>query len=518
MNLMNKNVDKFFNKNNIVKYFLSLILIITPLASVVIYIIITGQGLHLKSFIPQNINDEFGWWIQINAVVKKGMPLGYMGYNESRAMIGSLGPWSILTYYIYGIIGKIIGWNYYSMVWANWILLSFSLFIFVILVKPSNKQKIVAMITYLLCGAVTTYYSILSMSDSCRCSIGIIMISLIIYLIRKEKVGIVCKIIIFFVCFIGVSVYYPLIIFCYFLFYYLFKTKDKRLRFIISFVISLLILVLSFKFNNLFRAPYFDVSNLDIFIETFSNTKGIVNKLTYVFIFIGKGCSEFWINLSNMESYQVFYIFPFIVLCISIVEFIFNKTNRKYMLIAILSLIGFLLGNVILYEPSAIAKLVRILSSLYLPIYLMLSQTISHKVNKIIILVSTLLIIPRTINMIDSAIESQYIASKETTKINELKDYLSKYVFEIDETKSEWENTIDIYGYCNHARIYMLALPDGCGMSTMYEDVNPYLAKYALIEKGFAAEKQLLDQIPEAGFYKIFENDKYYIYRSMKYD
>ena len=117
-----------------------------------------------------------------------------------------------------------------------------------------------------------------------------------------------------------------------------------------------------------------------------------------------------------------------------------------------------------------------------------------------------------------SDIQSQYTAAKETEEINNLKDYLSKYVFEINETKSEWENTIDIYGYCNYARIYMLALPDGCGMSTMYEDVNPYLAKYALVEKGFMAEKQLLDQIPNAGFYQIFENDKYYIFRSMKYD
>lgn len=170
------------------KKILLILFILIPVLLLIINLLIFTKGVHIRQFIPSTDNDEYGWWLQIQSLVKYNKPLGYFGYNEYHSPVGRMSSWPIFVHIPYVIIGKIIGWENYTMVWANVLLLTISLLIFVLLVKPSKIQTIFAIIIYVLGCQTTSYYSLLSMSECCRCSFGIMLVSFIIYLIRKRNV------------------------------------------------------------------------------------------------------------------------------------------------------------------------------------------------------------------------------------------------------------------------------------------------------------------------------------------
>lgn len=507
--------------NNINKkeLLLSFILVFTPLITVFLYILLTGQGIHLKSFIPVNVSDEFYWWIQIDSVVKYGKPLGYFGYNESKALIGNLGAWSYITYYFYAFIGKIIGWNYYSMVWVNWIMLCFAMFIFLILVKPNNKQKIYASLVYLLCGIVTTYYSVLSMSDSCRCAFGIIMISFIIYLIKnrnyKKWVIIPCGL----VSFIGPMLFYPFIIFSFFIVLLLLKNMNDGLKCLLSGIASLVLLILSFKINRVFQAKYFIPNNIDHLLESIKSTDGILNIIILIVNYLFNSIFSFFAAFKDGGQYNLFYVFYLVILIVVIIEiFIGQKDNRKVFVIVLISMIGYWLGNILLYTSSFLPKLMRILGDSLLPILLMISQFISKKYNRLAIILSSFLIVPFISITMKDAIISQYNTSLMTDQINALKDTFTLDVFEIKKENSEWENTIVEYGLFEKQRSFLLAVPSGCGLNLMNDWMDPHKSRYALIEKGAESENYLVETLPTLGYYLIYEDSRFYVYRNVKFD
>ena len=85
-------------------------------------------------------NDEVSYFKQIEGAVRYGLPQGYFGYNESRALSLSFGPWSPVLMIFYYVWGKIFGWTVMSPVLCNLCLMSVAMFLFAVLVKPKKMQ------------------------------------------------------------------------------------------------------------------------------------------------------------------------------------------------------------------------------------------------------------------------------------------------------------------------------------------------------------------------------------------
>ena len=68
------------------------------------------------------------------------MPRGFFGYNESRALVGSLPAWSPVVYLPWVLWGKIFGWNSISAVICNIFYFSAAVSSFVYLTRPSWKN------------------------------------------------------------------------------------------------------------------------------------------------------------------------------------------------------------------------------------------------------------------------------------------------------------------------------------------------------------------------------------------
>lgn len=116
---MNINVRKYFAKEKILQYILVLLFVLTPLISAILFCLIDGKMI-TDIYIPLGgWSDEITYYKQIEGILSHGMPRGYFGYNQSRALYGSLGVWGLIPLIPYVIWGWLFGWDYCSPIFAN---------------------------------------------------------------------------------------------------------------------------------------------------------------------------------------------------------------------------------------------------------------------------------------------------------------------------------------------------------------------------------------------------------------
>ncbi|SHJ14022.1 hypothetical protein [Pseudobutyrivibrio xylanivorans] len=126
-----------------------LIALLTPLVGLYIYMMVWGVGFNEISVPCTDWNDEFYYYKMIQGMVDYGIPQGYFGYNESHAIIGNLGGWSVAMLLPYAFIGRIFGWNYMTPIIINIVLWMFGLGLFAIGLKPTVKQMLIVSAVWL---------------------------------------------------------------------------------------------------------------------------------------------------------------------------------------------------------------------------------------------------------------------------------------------------------------------------------------------------------------------------------
>ena len=108
-------------------------------------------------------NDEVSYYKMVESVINYGFPKGYYGYNESHALIGNFSTWGPMPLLLWSLFGLFIGWNYFSPIIINILLLSIALLVFYLLLPkaatPPEKSAYLLYsklhsfrIIYLWCG------------------------------------------------------------------------------------------------------------------------------------------------------------------------------------------------------------------------------------------------------------------------------------------------------------------------------------------------------------------------------
>lgn len=102
-------------------------------------------------FLPKGwVSDEVSYYKQIEAMIEFGMPKGYWGYNESTALVGTYGAWSFFNFLPYAMLGKVIGWNYFSPIICNLLFIQLAFVVFAYLTRINNKSLITVSLFFLL--------------------------------------------------------------------------------------------------------------------------------------------------------------------------------------------------------------------------------------------------------------------------------------------------------------------------------------------------------------------------------
>lgn len=113
--------------------------LLTPLIAAALFCLRDGKTI-LDLYLPLGgWSDEITYYKQIEGILSHGMPKGYFGYNQSRAMIGPLGVWGIVPLIPYVIWGFFFGWNYLSPIYANLFWCTLSLLCVCLILRPRKR-------------------------------------------------------------------------------------------------------------------------------------------------------------------------------------------------------------------------------------------------------------------------------------------------------------------------------------------------------------------------------------------
>lgn len=117
-----------------------LLFFLTPLISAALFCLKDGRMIS-DIYIPLGgWSDEITYYKQIEGILSHGLPRGYFGYNQSRALYGSLAVWGMIPLIPYVVWGFFFGWSYCSPVYANIFFCTAALMAFYKLIHPKKSE------------------------------------------------------------------------------------------------------------------------------------------------------------------------------------------------------------------------------------------------------------------------------------------------------------------------------------------------------------------------------------------
>jgi hypothetical protein len=179
--------DIFADASKKIPYWI-LALVLALMPAVVIYFLIRFIiGLELQDFVPSVWVDQSNYWHEVATFIRAGFDGGFYGQNEMIARIqffhfGWHGPFYPV---LFGLIGRLFGWTYYSGILINMAFFAIGFVIFTIIVKPNMLQLCLAGLLCITFWPIPMFMQTISL-ESANQAIGLVMAG-IFYILFKQR-------------------------------------------------------------------------------------------------------------------------------------------------------------------------------------------------------------------------------------------------------------------------------------------------------------------------------------------
>lgn len=169
---------KKFSTQRLIQIISFLLFILTPLISAILFCLKDGKSIN-DIYIPLGgWSDEITYYKQIEGILSHGMPHGYFGYNQSRALYGPLAVWGLPPLIPYIIWGGFFGWNYCSPIYANIFFGTLALTGVYFILRPQKRTM----------GIISLFWLCNQFLNRYVCS-GVIEISVMMHLMLVMSLG-----------------------------------------------------------------------------------------------------------------------------------------------------------------------------------------------------------------------------------------------------------------------------------------------------------------------------------------
>lgn len=497
------------------KYLIGCIVILIPVISLYLLLILNGKGFNPQILIP-TYNDEVTWYSQVEAMIQYGHPLGYEGYNGTHAAVGTFGPWGIATLLPYAAIGKIIGWELHSMVFANVILLSAAIAVYIFLTKPSVRQIVLIGIGY-LCMTITIGYSVLSMAESLRYALAIIMTAMLIKLYRGEGGKIFRYVLLPVTIIYSIQVY---LIFCLVVPVYIWlilKEKKVFVKLVICVIITGIIALISNYTTALVTSPYVTSTRNSLMEGILNNPyQGIVEMIRLFFQNIETMNPVKLVDLASRSHgiYACFFAVYWIMLAVFLLKI--RKEGKKtsfYSVVGFYFLIGFLGGYCALYTGEAATLCRGLNTGIVFMLFFLLAEERQIGV-EIFVFLMLFCGISSWGYYMDRIEEKNLAYAQSADYILKERERISE-IMDISPDKSIWDNTVAHYGSVTN--VY-LEFPAGTGTNYMIDGEMNTLAGWAAVSKcdGEESYQNMVQKLSENNHKIVYENNDLVILKRIK--
>lgn len=462
----------------------------TPLLSCLLLCLRACHSLNLTSIYIANSdwNDEIFYYKMIEGMAKYNMPLGYFGYNGSTANIGTLGPWNPVIMLMHVVYAKIFGWSMLSPICCNILLMTISMVVFAILVRPSLRQTLFICLLY--CShTYMTRYVLSGMMETPIYALIIVFLGILIKVYRNPE-----KIKIHYVVIMNVVLFLLFQMRPYFLIlmvlpgYFLYKKTNRKSTVLIEFVWSFFSCITAVFISRNFCAAYTESMIKLSWLRTLFNSPihGIYNILK---MFVSS-MLQIWESFGTANIYGLpmggIYFIYFVAIAYFICKILLNTDNKKKeirlswwlfyfcaMFLAIIYLAN--IGNGVRYAVAFILIFIFIFS-------------LEEKSFMRYALLLAAFVWAFGIKEANSCIYSLPVYTYEKEAVLEKgRNDLIKTDFCDSDSDTPWDNTIIWPITVNHT--YLYALPEGVGIELYtkeigIEDFSELQSKYIITNIG----------------------------------
>lgn len=243
------------------KRILAIICVVTfPVLAIMLCKVVGTDVLNI--YLPAGwCSDEVSYYKQIEAMIEYGMPGGYWGYNESTARIGTFGHWTVLGFIPYYIIGKLLGWTFLTPIICNLFFMSMASLAWYALSRPTPEQ-VIGWIMLSASLPVLCRYSLAAMLEALIVAMGIVLVGLTVKAIYYST-NVECILGIIYLIVFLLTIPRPY--FIVFMFIPCLVLWGNKKYVLISAALSVLSAFFYFLSDYLWCAPYYSVSNHDLF-------------------------------------------------------------------------------------------------------------------------------------------------------------------------------------------------------------------------------------------------------------
>lgn len=482
-------INKIFKNRLIYQILFSFV----PVVIVSIVLFRSNLNIFNVHMVNQILNDEPFYAKQIENVLYHGRPVGYFGYNESRALIGGFGAWSPILIYVYSLFYKVINVGMDTLYFVNLIMVILALMFTYIYCDCSKKECLSYSIIFL--SPLIIRFSFSGMSEAFFYA-GIFLF----FAFYKKKNKYLGLITIFIYSLIRpyFIIFYPLFLF----------EKEKTIKSIINVIfISLINLILYFLITHYFTAPYlFPQLRVSDIVSLFSFN--LIETIKELIKYVSTNFNNFVLIIKNGFIYGDLSAAGFVQYLTIVLIFMLNLKNNLiakkidyiYMIII---LIVMLLATINIYHVGASVR--HLLVIMIFPVLYLLDVSIKTNSNKnvYILLFSTLLL-----NL------HFFKIHKNLWRTIDFSDYLiEEEIFDnFDSNKTGYSNTIS-FEYDTDFDLYhvMFSIPSSYAISFCTTDYllhNEPLSEYIIV----STESPTISKMDE-NLSLIYKNDKLIVYK-----
>ena len=486
---MKINIKNKYNKNYkviLILAFLASFLLILPW----VLISFIAQS-SLIEYLP-SATDEVGYWQSTSALILSGSNYGWKTINEIEAFFSwtRLGVHSPFIHYYWALYGKIFGWEYYSIVYANIVAIIASSF-FIILTNKNHLDKALLSVTLILLSPLFIQYLLTSMQEVMHISIGMLAGGLMsVWLKTKNRsIYLVSILILVIATFIRPTWGFTLAIFC-FLDH---RGNIRPLKFwLLGFITPLISLILLIPFKSPFP------NGNSIFNQLLVNN---VNSFTNLFYKLWNNflTQAEWFYLAATGNHRIWYIeLNVIYLCILIsiwatstvaLFYLRNEEGGIYKLrLCIISGLSLIVLTLIILATYNIGSGFRVIIPHALVLIPILINFMSRKY---CIAVTLILITPIFIfhQPIYNNIKNLRHVKTMPIKVTDLMILRNEFQSVITKSAHPWCNTVALHGNYKRSR-FQLAIPPSLNVTYLtVKNGLPKKSKYFLSENGLKTDK-----------------------------
>lgn len=487
-----------FSREKVLKYvklLLNLLIIALP---VIMYVLITG-GRIAEEYTPLAIyGDETGYFRVTKSFVECFSNFGNYGVSLGDDVAANYGGFSAhgpKYIVLYGLLGKFFGWETYSILIFNILLLTCAVAIFLYLTKLNIKQLVcfgVLMVSFF----PMLYFFISGMVETLHFAFILIFMGLFykFYETRSFKWYLLTYAFIFFMVFFRINyfvLFIPLVI--------LYRHKNKKMLFI-DLALSLILSALSYILIGMFSAPY--PSYLDSIISCIKSFD-IIGMFKVIFAH-AKGEIMMFFSGEQALFEKVFNCcYVLVTALLATFGIIKAKKERKFnlMLYSAIIMLAELLIVIFLYEFQLFRGFRTLSVFLFIPfVCLILKNKKVAYVLCVLLAIVNLWVSTGYKSYVDYAASQygSYPVVKKEAEINELFKYIP-----YDTSGNRWKNTIAVSNTLTYDNNVMFGFPGYVGMNYLLTDDFSKIDKCEYI---LASNEKIEESINKELYEKVCES------------